>query len=608
MTVCPNCQMENRSGAKFCKNCAARLPEYAADAKSPVIKTDERIDPTDPRTLRIGSQPTRRLMQEAHTDTRPLGSDRPFLHRPEGAIYNDVYLYQGLIFSDDRRCLYQVSLLSVAEDMQPKSCPNPTCGAVFPPRHAAPEIYCTNCGTVLEKGVKDLLLLESRQPLPDQLVRVTAKGLSHGSVRAPLSTFVERLGGDVRHCLVFPQTKSLENAEAGRVTLERALEWGISLAHGLDYLHDNGVSMDGRVDNDCFGLVGERAVWANFERCSHHPEGYVQDRRSDTRALAAVVYRWITGHDQFQHDPKIAGRVNQAFEKALVSGEVKTGTELAQAFENALSELSQASEIYLRSGRYTHVGKVRSLNEDSVLTVEMNRILQSVNRPFGVYVVADGMGGSEAGEVASGLIVNTFAEMVFAELMPLELQAQNPNSSAWLMKAVQNANSRVYNLRKKVGSDMGSTLVAAVVEGNKAYVTHIGDSRAYLVNIDEIRRLTIDHSLVERLVASHQISPEEARYHPQRNVIYRAVGDKERIEVEVGIHTLAIGDSLLLCSDGLSGMVSDETIHEIVLAAESPQIACQSLVEAANAAGGGDNISVIIVQAIEPHRRDRDSN
>ena len=147
---------------------------------------------------------------------------------------------------------------------------------------------------------------------------------------------------------------------------------------------------------------------------------------------------------------------------------------------------------------------------------------------------------------------------------------------------------------------MGSTLVAAAMVGNHAYITHIGDSRAYMVNQYEIRQITVDHSLVARMIASHQITREEARHHPQRNVIYRTIGDKPNIEVEIQRQILEVDEYLLLCSDGLSGLVNDDSMQRIILSAATPQEACDNLVKAANAAGGDDNISVILVKVVVP--------
>jgi serine/threonine protein phosphatase PrpC len=132
----------------------------------------------------------------------------------------------------------------------------------------------------------------------------------------------------------------------------------------------------------------------------------------------------------------------------------------------------------------------------------------------------------------------------------------------------------------------------------QATLANVGDSRIYRVSPQSIEQLTTDHSLVERLIASGQLSREEARYHPQRNVVYRTIGDKPNVEAETSIHTLAPGDYLLLCSDGLTGMIEDRIIQKLILDAPSPQEACERLISAANAAGGEDNITAIVIQII----------
>jgi protein phosphatase len=170
----------------------------------------------------------------------------------------------------------------------------------------------------------------------------------------------------------------------------------------------------------------------------------------------------------------------------------------------------------------------------------------------------------------------------------------------WLSEAIELANQTVFTMRRSAGSDMGSTLVAILLDANRACIAHVGDSRAYRINERGIEQLTTDHSLVERLIATNQITREEARHHPQRNVIYRTMGDKPKVEVDTSIHTLSAGDRLLLCSDGLSGMVDDATIHRIVMESPSPQAACDALIDAGNAAGGEDNISVVIIQIVQP--------
>jgi serine/threonine protein phosphatase PrpC len=292
--------------------------------------------------------------------------------------------------------------------------------------------------------------------------------------------------------------------------------------------------------------------------------------------------------------------VSHVFEQALTTSKAANGIELAELFDKAIEEMASPQSIDYRLGRRTHVGMVRTLNEDSILTLDLNRVQQSVSQPMGVFVVADGMGGHSAGEIASGTIINIVAQKAIKELLPAQIsRSDKQDYQKWLVEAVEQANSEVFSRRKSAGSDMGSTLVAAVLDGNTAYVAHIGDSRAYLVNSAGIRQLTTDHSLVERLVATGQITRDEARHHPQRNVIYRTVGDKSKVDVDVSTNVLAVGDCLLICSDGLSGMVDDNDIHKLVNEAPSPQAACDNLIQTANAAGGEDNVSVIVIKMVQ---------
>jgi protein phosphatase len=185
------------------------------------------------------------------------------------------------------------------------------------------------------------------------------------------------------------------------------------------------------------------------------------------------------------------------------------------------------------------------------------------------------MGGHTAGEVASTAIVNSIAQKASMELFGTESDTNDDyDTRLWLQDAVQSANAAVFEIRKSTGTDLGSTLVAALLKANEANIAHVGDSRVYIIREGEIQQITKDHSLVERLVATGQISPEEARYHPQRNVIYRTIGDKPQVEVEMSSLQLSIGDRLLLCSDGLNGMLTDGEILRIVEGSQSPQAAC----------------------------------
>jgi serine/threonine protein phosphatase PrpC len=248
----------------------------------------------------------------------------------------------------------------------------------------------------------------------------------------------------------------------------------------------------------------------------------------------------------------------------------------------------------LQVGVCTDVGRVRALNEDSVLTLDLTERFAGLGLPVGVYAVADGMGGHAAGDVASQLTIQTIQEAV--DGLRLEAEGKLPDARAWLDQLVVTVNQAVYTQRRAADNDMGCTLVLALLIAGHATIANIGDSRAYWLSADGTTQITTDHSLVERLVAAGHITAQEAREHPRRNVIYRVVGDKPKADYDLFEQVLAPGEALLLCSDGLSGMVPDAHIWALWHAAPSPQVACEQLVEAANQAGGIDNISVVIVQ------------
>lgn len=258
----------------------------------------------------------------------------------------------------------------------------------------------------------------------------------------------------------------------------------------------------------------------------------------------------------------------------------------------------------LRVGHRTDVGRSRSSNEDSLLALDFTLSNKSVDEPAGLFVVADGMGGHEGGEIASGMLVRAVARQAAAEWLPrLTLPDEEPGDGGqWLVGAIQAGNREIYDWARDTGLAMGTTVVAALLMGQRAAVAHVGDSRAYRIGPTFIERLTADHSLVESLVVANQISREEARDHPQSNVIYRTIGDRREVAVDLREVTLAAGESLLLCSDGLSGMLTDEAIHQTVIAAAAPQAACEALIDAANRAGGEDNVTVILVTAMPSGR------
>ena len=247
------------------------------------------------------------------------------------------------------------------------------------------------------------------------------------------------------------------------------------------------------------------------------------------------------------------------------------------------------SQINWKIAGLSDVGRKRELNEDQMLMVETEL---TNGEPGGLYVIADGMGGHERGEIASQLTVKTI-QTCFDQAQPA-----TPPYEDWLDDVVRAANETVISHQPDKHNDkkMGSTLVMALVTGSQAHIANVGDSRAYHLSNDSIEQISVDHSLVERLVQIGQITREEARTHKQRNVIYSTIGDKSKLQIGLYHIDLHSGDRLLLCSDGLSDMLTDEQLLNINRSYVSPVEACDALIKAANAAGGEDNITAILIE------------
>jgi serine/threonine protein phosphatase PrpC len=243
------------------------------------------------------------------------------------------------------------------------------------------------------------------------------------------------------------------------------------------------------------------------------------------------------------------------------------------------------------------MGKQRDLNEDSVLAITSTLAGNSGNTPFGLYIVADGMGGHQFGEVASNAAIRTVAGMIMRKFHPylFNLKADLPDES--LQEIMQSAVTEAQKVIQREAPGSGTTLTAALILGQQVTIAHVGDSRAYMVYPDgRLEAVTRDHSLVKRLEELGHISPEEAANYPHRNVLYRALGQGELLEPDIFTIPFPTAGLLMLCSDGLWGVISEQNLLQAVREAPNLQRACQNLVSAANAAGGPDNISVVLVQ------------
>lgn len=243
------------------------------------------------------------------------------------------------------------------------------------------------------------------------------------------------------------------------------------------------------------------------------------------------------------------------------------------------------------------IGKLRHINQDHVFAMVSTLPREDSDMQVGLFVVADGMGGHEGGEIASQLAVSSIVRMVLAHfLVPALEETFSAALQDLIIEAVQEANRVIWNRAHDLGIDMGTTCTAALVVGRTVYIGHVGDSRAYMYAEGNLRQLTNDHSAVGRLIQLGQLDPSEAREHPLRSQLYRSIGQQEEVHVDFIQCPLATADYLLLCSDGMWGMIDETCMIDVLSSAEHPNAMCQALIDQSNAAGGDDNISVVIVQ------------
>lgn len=244
-------------------------------------------------------------------------------------------------------------------------------------------------------------------------------------------------------------------------------------------------------------------------------------------------------------------------------------------------------------------------NEDSTLVLQLQRVHESISNPVGVFMVADGMGGHDNGQGASRMTVNVVAERIVGELLMKPLTAEKAGQPATPLAedalvdvfkgSIEDANNSICQLNQREKTDMGSTVTGFMIVNDHAYVINVGDSRTYMLRDGTLYQLTNDHSLVAQLLAGGLIEPDDVYTHPQRSQIFRSLGDKLNVQVDDFKQQVHPGDVLLSCSDGLWEMVRNPQITDILSNAPDPQTACVQLIEAANANGGEDNVSAVVV-------------
>ncbi len=426
--------------------------------------------------------------------------------------------------------------------------------------------------------------------------------------------------------LVYPDQQLTPVRRAAKLSEADAIAYAVQLCQAIGFIHRRGLRVNdicpesvAIASNGRLTLTGLDYV-TNDNELQSEPifnDGYTApeiyrnkkaDKRADVFSAGALLYTWLTGERipseswreeagpvRFYPPHVVTPPLEQAVRRAIAFNPSDRWPNIDE-FKTELIRIGSA--IRLRAAALTDVGRVREHNEDSVMALEYSR--ESMIEPSAsyLYVVADGMGGAEAGEVASAIAVQAIRGYVESGLSS---SANGGGAAELLAAALEEANSKIieYVASRPESRGMGSTGVCALIRPPDAAVAWVGDSRAYLLDGQTLRQVTRDHSLVQRLVEIGQITAEEARTHEHKNVITRSLGARQSGPAGAESVSLKLkrGDKLMLCSDGLTAHVEDHQIQEILGRHHDPFDAARELIVAANAGGGTDNITVVVVFA-----------
>ena len=430
-------------------------------------------------------------------------------------------------------------------------------------------------------------------------VYLPAKQITHPHLLAPiLAQTIRDRDGSQRYQLFIPERPAPPLQERdGSAPLGQVLRWGMQIAQALAALHGVGFS-HGAIDSEHI-LVRESRAWLLAAPGDQaRPAATIS---GDLRALAFVLMRSMGLQPSPQGLSSLPEPVRKAFAPALNQAlpEANAAQLFGQLLAFAQQSLHAEKDRRLLSAWGTDDGQQRDHNEDSLLVNQWEVAREGLPTGCGLYLVADGAGGHEAGEVASQTAVQIIGQRLAPALADSLWGEQTPSVERWrdrVREAILAANQRIREMQQQRANNMLTTLALLMIVRDRAILAHVGDSRIYLWRGGQLRQLTTDHTTVQQLIAMNQISREQARTHPRRHELYRALGHKEDPKPDLNIIPLEANDVFLICSDGLYDELDDNAIARLIQTSSTPQDAAHTLIRAANDAGGSDNISVILVR------------
>lgn len=488
---------------------------------------------------------------------------------PPGANLSDYYKVEGLVRLAEGRMFYLVN--DHRPDRATRRCWE--CGSEDSPNGVA---VCVSCGAPI---VVRRFLMSSRWERSgfDPYISFFQKQIVHPALLSPCDVFPYPDENPNQICSVVPyNNETFLLDEPAPLAMEKVLRFAQRGIGMLAMLANKGVRLNWLHRSNFLIRPGGDVILfdPDIAEVRDEPLG-PEDTAQSVRELGELLRRYTPLEESAW----------QSFFAEAERGDYPNVSELGRALQKQAPPHS--GRLTVHAGM-TDVGLMRMLNEDNW---GWTRLTDGVE----LFVVADGMGGHDAGEVASQLAVETISR-VAKERIDVTPRPSVDEIENILDEAFQTANNTIKGNAEERGSDMGTTLVACmVIDDAVALCANVGDSRGYLIRASTLHQITRDHSLVARMVEQNRLTPEEARNHPHSNILLRTVGTERNVEIDIFRVELEAGDRILLCSDGLWGEVDDAEIEGILAQHADNRISSRELVRAAHMGGGKDNITVIVV-------------
>jgi len=495
-----------------------------------------------------------------------MSEPRPSFLKP-GSPLGRYYTVEARVRLAEGRVFYLVNDDRVDEPF--RKCWS--CGVDTTPRR---EERCATCGTTFESR-RFLVSVRWKGAHLDEWKSFANMALEHPGLAVPIDVFFE---GDQLFSVVPYEGEGLMIDEAAPLPNQRVLDIGQRVLGTLAYLREKGVHVDHLSRQNLLINRDGRVRLFDFDILAIGDNAPSEEQLlRPFQSLAEVLRSYTHVESDGLRDFLTHG----------LRGDYPDSSAFGRALESRFDSFA-LGETHLDIAGMTDVGQVRQLNEDSWGWTRLGPRAT-------LFVVADGMGGHEGGEIASHLAVETICSVARRRAMELD----DPGLDALenlLDEAFQHANNTVKDEAERRRNGMGTTLIAMLLhDSGHAFFANVGDSRAYLLRERQLHQITVDHSLVQKMVERGRISPEEARTHHLGNVLLRSVGMQRDVEIDICSVELVKGDRVMLCTDGLWGEVEDSELQEILSADRALRVAARDLIWAAHRGGGKDNITMSLV-------------